>query len=884
MKRVILLFIAIVFAWFVGCVKEAELPPLDFKFSVDSPNESFADKGVNEAVTLSFEVKADYYFSKVPMKYKVETDKDASISVGGESVLPNEVYTLENPNLELSYVGKIAGQHNVKVIFFNGNTKKDRVTKEFKLKYVEYDYTLEELSGRHSAFQGESVDFEYRLIPKSEEDDRNYTITFKSYDEADVKLERSKVLLNGEVITLNKSYAIADLSKFVIGIQPFHFGTKSLKYVIKNKTGQREGAIALEVKQNTLQVSGDLDKVPVGYKGEVINFVGKIKKEPLHVRSFKYKTVLTEGTPGGVELNDWKEVSYNNDDISIPIKVLENGSYQVKITFQDEFGNETEKIISINSHANYKFRVEVEGGKNPFNQGDEATYKINLVREDSRIATTYKIVFDEGVEGDGTEKLSVITVGGTKISGSTYLVQTDTSDPVNVKYFVTVKVKSFSIGTKKLNFRVFRDAEGVEAEKVTGSIDFEVQKSLFKVEQEQLNKNKVTSVSEVANHIAKIVKSNVGVPVKYKISVIEGDKGGIKGNDEWKDVALENGVANIPISFVKQGEYKYKVFYKDEFGNEVVGGVREIVYRENEDFAVSFSTNVSMTSPGLKVPYKVSIKMVNGNVHSSLVNYYVSFNCKVIYGEKEYASGQEFQIGSNDISDFSVLAIVPSRSSNLSFNHGNKGYSFFSVLGKVRNSDAVEKNFESTSNPRFIKPVSLSRLNVFHSLINNRTHSEYNYFNYLTGRTNYYEESCYVSDFSVSGDTYFFGNNYENFSVKLYLKRNDNGIYELISHSPLNTLISGGRIMNKSRGEDRSAEYSSNMKIEIFYKDKIVYSVYDVFIGDISDLSRQTHCDKSDYHVHCFYVPVVKYNTVSISEGLEKMQNFYYENYDNISN
>lgn len=448
------------------------------------------------------------------------------------------------------------------------------------MKYVEYDYILEELSGKHTVFQGESVDFEYELTPKNERDDKNYTITFKSYDEADVKLEKSKVLFNGEVITLNKSYAITDLSKFVIGVRPFHFGSKSLKYVIKNKTGQREGAIALEVKQNTLQVSGDLDKVPVGYKGEVINFVGKIKKEPLHVRSFKYKTVLTEGTPGGVELNDWKEVSYNNDDISIPIKVLENGSYQVKVIFQDEFGNETEKVISINSHANYKFKVEIEGRANPFNQGEEVTYRINLVREDSRIAATYKIVFDEGVEGDGTERLSVVTVGGTKISGSTYLVQTDTSDPANVKYFVTVKVKSFSIGTKKLNFRVFRDVEGKD-EETRASINFKIQKSLFKVEQERLDKSHIVSVSEVITHTAKIAKANVRVPIKYKVFVVEGDETGIKENDMWKNITLDNGVVNIPITLLKQGTYKYKVFYEDEFGNEDVGEVKEVVYRRN---------------------------------------------------------------------------------------------------------------------------------------------------------------------------------------------------------------------------------------------------------------------------------------------------------------
>lgn len=710
MKRVILLFIAIVFAWFVGCVKEAELPPLDFKFAVDSPNESFADKGVNEAVTLSFEVKADYYFSKVPMKYKIETDKDASISVGEENILPNEIYTLENPNLSLSYVGKVAGQHNVKIIFFNGDTKKDRVTKEFKLKYVEYDYTLEELSGKHTVFQGESVDFEYKLTPKNGEDDGNYTITFKSYDEADVKLEKSKVLLNGEVITLNKGYAIADLSKFVIGVRPFHFGSKSLKYVIKNKTGQREGAIALEVKQNLLQVSGDLDKVPVGYKGEVINFVGKIKKEPLYVRSFKYKTVLTEGTPGGVELNDWKEVSYSNDDISIPIKVLENGSYQVKVTFQDEFGNETEKIISINSHANYKFRVEVEGLKSPLNQGDEATYKINLIREDSRIAATYKIVLG-AVEGDSGERATIVTAEGTKISGNTYFVQTDASNPANVKYFITVKIKSFSIGAKKLNFSLFRDAEGVEAEKVTGSIDFEVQKSLFKVEEELLDKNRVMNANEFITHTAKITKANVGVPMKYKVSVIGGDKAGIKDNDVWKNVTLDSGIMKVPINFLKQGFYKYKMFYEDEFGNEIVGEGKEVIYKEKEDFKASFHVEESKIMS--RKPFNFDLKIEFKNGHEEFVDYFMKFPyVPVTYNGINYNAGQVIPIKAsvvNNIMSISGSIIY----SNLEVLSSEKEDLKALLLSFVSNSQEIEKPVDFLGGvPDIFVPFQVKKINL----------------------------------------------------------------------------------------------------------------------------------------------------------------------------
>ena len=135
MKKVVLLFSVIMMTSLLGCVKEKEQPIVEYKYSVEVDNEIISNKRVDETVSLSFLVKTEYDFENVPMKYKVETNKNGLIKNGEETILSNEVYTLSNPNLNLSYTGKEAGEHTIKVTFFNDNTK-ETTTKEFKLKYI----------------------------------------------------------------------------------------------------------------------------------------------------------------------------------------------------------------------------------------------------------------------------------------------------------------------------------------------------------------------------------------------------------------------------------------------------------------------------------------------------------------------------------------------------------------------------------------------------------------------------------------------------------------------------------------------------------------------------------------------------------------------------
>ena len=841
MKKVMLLLSAIILAYAVGCVKEAEQPPIEYKYSVEATNEDFSDKGVNETVSLPFSIKTEYDFEKVPMKYKVETDKQGVIKNGDETILPNDVYTMTSPELNLSYEGKEAGEHTIKVTFFNDNTKKATMTKEIKLKYIEYEYTLEALSAKNSVYQGEAADFEYKLTPKDETKKEGYTITFKSYDDQDIKLERTNITFNGQRIEFNKSYPIENLSSFKIQVIPFYAGAKSLKYEIKNKTGKREGDIAIEVKQNVFEVAGNLDKTPIGAAGEIVNFVGTVKKEPLYAKKLKYKTSIIQGTAEGIETNDWKEITYEGNEIKIPVKILKNGQYQYKISFQDEFGNQAEKILPINSKANYRFRVDVEGRTNPI-QGEEVTYKLKIVREEPRLNSNYRIILGKEIEGDDIAKRSIITVSGTKIAGkeNEYDVQENNSDPLNIEYYTNVKIKSFSAGAKKLKYKIYRYARGEAGETVDGYIEFNVQAAEFRLENGQLDKTQIQNEGEVITYSAKITKGGSSRTLKYKTVVIEGNKSGIKttNNSDWEDIELpSDNIIKIPINILKEGQYKYQMLFRDEFGNEIGTDILEIGYREKEKFNATFSRSDEKIKLGKPYDSNITIYVENDKTHNPSVEYFISFeNTKVKYGDKIYNKGEEILV-KTDKKEKSIdfnFSIISDES-----NFNERGfYSYFKVY--IRNSDGASKNMNVwAENFRYLKINGMYLKFSFFSYTHYSQH----------GNGYYHFKEVLNAAVNREGDVIDSTVNEEDVKIKFYLlstkgkgmddvtgrknidedvEKNFYTYKSFVIDKTTKTVYDSGDLgwVRHNEGDDAvkaKRQHEGNVRIEVFYKDKKIY-------------------------------------------------------------
>lgn len=344
-------------ALIMSCKEDADMPALNFDFNIKTEIDNFSDKGVNEVVKIPFEISSQYDFEKIPLKYKIESSLKCDISDGTKKILKGDAYTLTKPNLELQYTGKEKGDHKIKITF--SNSKGKVVVKDFSLNYKEYGYTLEVLNGNANPFQGENVDFDIKITPENKANP--YYIVFKSYDPEDPNLQKTLISLNGNKIAFGKEYKIDDFNNLKVRINSFYAGTKHLKYVIKNKTHEREESIRQNVNKNTIIIQEtSVTKSLIENINETTTFKAKIIKTPKFSNKLQYKTSLIEGKTG-LTTNDWKDITLQeNGEVSFPIKALEVGTYTYEVIFRDEFGNETENNSAFNKNISVKTPEEFE--------------------------------------------------------------------------------------------------------------------------------------------------------------------------------------------------------------------------------------------------------------------------------------------------------------------------------------------------------------------------------------------------------------------------------------------------------------------------------------------------------------------------------------------
>ena len=134
MKKIIFLFVA--YLAIVSCKKDADQDGLDFGFVVNTVEENFSAKDIEEPVTFEFNIDTHYDFEKVPMKYKVNSnEKTCEVTSGTQRIALNDVYELKEPKLVLTYIGKVAKKQNVEVTFYNN--KGVSITKEIPLEVIE---------------------------------------------------------------------------------------------------------------------------------------------------------------------------------------------------------------------------------------------------------------------------------------------------------------------------------------------------------------------------------------------------------------------------------------------------------------------------------------------------------------------------------------------------------------------------------------------------------------------------------------------------------------------------------------------------------------------------------------------------------------------------
>ena len=620
-----LLFLALVAgATLVGCRKDSDQPALDFKFSVEAVNHNFSDKGVNESVTIPFKLDAGYDFEKQPIKYRIEADKQSQLSVGGQNISAGEAYTLSEPKLDLIYKGKEKGEHNIKVTFFNSDNR--QITKEVKLNFKEFGYTLEVLNGKLNAYQGENVDFNLKITPKNGAPQMDYFIKFKSYDAQDPNLQKTVLTINGERIIFDKEYRIENLLDTKIRINSFYTGSKQLKYIIKNQTFEREESIQLNVSQVTMRAELNFDKVETNNTEGTLKLQGYVAKNIKYNGKLWYKTWISEGDPTGIENtnNEYREYTLpDNNEFSINVRTTKKGVYVYFIQFKDEFGNESttsQFTLTINDKT---FSIEqITPDLSNIYQGQDVSL-IFSVRGNYESAR-YKIKFISFDEQDIDLVKSSIKYNGTNIRMNE-LKDTQRNNENN-----TIIVNSFNFGEKRLVYEVYEVTNEENKVRKETVINFKKApiSSDIRVIDTYVYQNVDFTLKGKVNHMSRTKQIQYRTMAVYKEDATLVTNEIPTTNNNWVNTTLdENNNFSLTLKATYRDIFTYIIQFKDEFGNisspqEVDIDVQEpiivneLYFKGEARYVWSFSApNNSELVTNIKL--KSNFKMVDPNTRIS---------------------------------------------------------------------------------------------------------------------------------------------------------------------------------------------------------------------------------------------------------------------------
>lgn len=608
-----LLFLALVAgATLVGCRKDSDQPALDFKFSVEAVNHNFSDKGVNESVTIPFKLDAGYDFEKQPIKYRIEADKQSQLSVGGQNISAGEAYTLSEPKLDLIYKGKEKGEHNIKVTFFNSDNR--QITKEVKLNFKEFGYTLEVLNGKLNAYQGENVDFNLKITPKNGAPQMDYFIKFKSYDAQDPNLQKTVLTINGERIIFDKEYRIENLLDTKIRINSFYTGSKQLKYIIKNQTFEREESIQLNVSQVTMRAELNFDKVETNNTEGTLKLQGYVAKNLKYNGKLWYKTWISEGDPTGIENtnNEYREYTLpDNNEFSINVRTTKKGVYVYFIQFKDEFGNESttsQFTLTINDKT---FSIEqITPDLSNIYQGQDVSL-IFSVRGNYESAR-YKIKFISFDEQDIDLVKSSIKYNGTNIRMNE-LKDTQRNNENN-----TIIVNSFNFGEKRLVYEVYEVTNEENKVRKETVINFKKApiSSDIRVIDTYVYQNVDFTLKGKVNHMSRTKQIQYRTMAVYKEDATLVTNEIPTTNNNWVNTTLdENNNFSLTLKATYRDIFTYIIQFKDEFGN--ISSSQEVDIDVQEPIIVNelyFMPNVGMYT---LIQLKSDFKFVDPNIRIS---------------------------------------------------------------------------------------------------------------------------------------------------------------------------------------------------------------------------------------------------------------------------
>ena len=662
MKKIIFLIAIVLVAIItIRCKEDAEIPALKFDIDVTT-DATISEKGINDESVIKFDLKTDYDYAAAPLLYKVSYENIGILKLNGEELNKDTTYKLNKPELTLSYFGKEAGKHTIKVHFFND--KGINVLKEIEIPYVKYNFTVSTV-GDEAPYQGELKEYKLTITPENTTIKDSYKIKFISYDENDPSLQKSYVALNGTKIEFNKVYDIDVTKEQKITLKSFHSGAKNLIYTIINNSSEKQEKISQNIKASEIEVKNlSFNKLTTNTLGDNLQLRGFINKTPALSKGIQYRTWIVEvpnEQKDGVENTDntYKDFTLpDNNEFVLNVKVKKYGTYKYMLQFKDEFGTESAPTSFDIKAIDKNFEVEqiVPNLENVI-QGQDIDINFTVKEVSNNENETYQVQFLEFDKLDENLRKSKIYLNDTEVQLNKWYI-------IERKVANHIKLNVSTAGNKTLKYQIKNSIYDK-----TNTVTFNVKKTTISLKNLTIKATKIfiNEPFKIEGIVEKTYSKNKNI--EYKTWLTLGNAPHFNGlTNTYKPISLSSdNILSLNFYATDASNYKLYIQAKDEFGNE--SDIREFPITVNyKTFAIKQVNDVLTDKyQGQDISFVSSIEADN-NQNGEYKVKFLAFDSQDINLEKSYVKLNGVPIKFNV--EYSFKEINNSIVVN-SFHHGN---------------------------------------------------------------------------------------------------------------------------------------------------------------------------------------------------------------------
>lgn len=630
MKKIIFLIAIVLVAIItIRCKEDAEIPALKFDIDVKT-DATISEKGINDESVIKFDLKTDYDYTAAPLSYKVSYENIGILKLNGEELNKDTTYKLDKPELTLSYVGKEAGKHTIKVHFFNN--KGINVLKEIEIPYVKYNFTVS-VVGDDSPYQGETKEYKITITPENITIKDNYKIKFISYDENDPTLQKSYVAINGTKIEFNKVYDIDVTKEQKITLKSFHSGAKNLIYTIINNSSEKQEKISQNIKASEIEVKNlSFNKLTTNTLGDNLQLRGFINKTPSLSKGIQYRTWIVEvpnEQKDGVENTDntYKDFTLpDNNEFVLNVKVKKYGTYKYMLQFKDEFGTESAPTSFDIKAIDKNFEVEqiVPNLENVI-QGQDIDINFTVKEVSNNENETYQVQFLEFDRLDENLRKSKIYLNDTEVQLNKWYV-------IERRVANHIKLNVSTAGNKTLKYQIKNSIYDK-----TNTVTFNVKKTTISLKNLTIKATKIfiNEPFKIEGIVEKTYSKNKNI--EYKTWLTLGNAPHFNGlTNTYRPISLSSdNILSLSFYATDASNYKLYIQAKDEFGNE--SDIREFPITVNyKTFAIKQVNDVLTDKyQGQDISFVSSIEADN-NQNGEYKVRFLAFDSQDINLQKSY--------------------------------------------------------------------------------------------------------------------------------------------------------------------------------------------------------------------------------------------------------